>query len=374
MFPWQSAYTGVEVCPGEIYGRNQNHITGDIAFAVKQYWMATGDRQWMKDKGFEIVADTAKFWASRVVYDKSTDKYVIYNVMPPDESHYPVNNSVYTNVVAKINIEFAVKLAEMFGRQIPKTWVTIAEKMYIPFDAQNNYHPEFQGFQRNKSVKQADTILIGYPLMYKMTKEIRENDLKIYENITNPRGPAMTHSMFAIGWLEVGEQEKAENAFKKNYLNIIGPFNVWAEIRGGRGATNFITGAGGFLQGIIFGYGGLRLKEDGLHFKCVLPKGVNKMSLRGVNYFGNSLEFNITNKVTIVVFKQEKGAPVLKFVDNGNNKLYSLKVGEKISVLAMSGLIKNPIVTEGRPSESKMVSLDSLLLFLFSLSVLVNVF
>lgn len=58
--------------------------------------------------------------------------------------------------------------------------------------------------------------------------QVRYNDLAYYqdENITDPNGPAMTHSMFAIGWLEAGEQEKAERAFIKNYANIQGPFKV----------------------------------------------------------------------------------------------------------------------------------------------------
>ena len=50
--------------------------------------------------------------------------------------------------------------------------------------------------------------------------------MRLYEERTNPDGPAMTHAMSAIGWLEVGEPEKAEKAFLKNYKNIEGPFKV----------------------------------------------------------------------------------------------------------------------------------------------------
>ena len=56
--------------------------------------------------------------------------------------------------------------------------------------------------------------------------QVRYNDLKLYEERTDPDGPAMTHSMFAIGWLDLGENKKAEKPFLKNYENIRGPFKV----------------------------------------------------------------------------------------------------------------------------------------------------
>ena len=56
--------------------------------------------------------------------------------------------------------------------------------------------------------------------------QVRFNDLKYYEKLSDPRGPAMTNAMFAIGWLEMREIERANVAFLKNYDNIQGPFKV----------------------------------------------------------------------------------------------------------------------------------------------------
>mgnify|MGYP001795306287 CR=1 FL=1 len=56
--------------------------------------------------------------------------------------------------------------------------------------------------------------------------QVRYNDVSLYQERTNPKGPAMTHSMFAIGWLELGEKEKAAKPFFKNYDNMQGPFKV----------------------------------------------------------------------------------------------------------------------------------------------------
>ena len=174
MFPWESAFTGLQTSPGERYGRYQNHITGDIAFAARQYWMVTKDTSWLKETGFNLIYETAEYWASRVEYYKEKEHYVINHVMPPDEYHFPVNNSVYTNVVAKLNLESAIELGRMLGEDVPDSWKWIAEKMYIPFDDEINYHPEFEGYNLNVTVKQADTILIGYPLMYRMERKVSE--------------------------------------------------------------------------------------------------------------------------------------------------------------------------------------------------------
>ena len=66
-----------------------------------------------------------------------------------------------------------------------------------------------------------------YPVTtFRLFTQVRYNDLKLYEERTDPDGPAMTHSMFAIGWLDLGEKQRAEKPFKKNYANIRGPFKV----------------------------------------------------------------------------------------------------------------------------------------------------
>ena len=41
--------------------------------------------------------------------------------------------------------------------------------------------------------------------------------LQHYENFTTVLGPAMTWGMYAIGWLELGDIEKAEGLFDRSY-------------------------------------------------------------------------------------------------------------------------------------------------------------
>jgi len=343
MFPWESSYTGLETSPGEKYGKHQNHITGDIAFAAKMLWEATKDLYWLREVGFPLAYQTAEYWASRVEYDAERDRYVINDVMPPDEYHYPVNNSFFTNVVAKINLLFAKEAADILGKEVPELWLTIAEKMFIPFDSHYRYHPEFDGYSPTMNVKQADVILTGFPLMYDMDKQVRLNDLVFYENRTNPNGPAMANAMFAIGWLEAGKKQKAEKSFLKNYANIQGPFKVWSEERYGRGAVNFITGAGGFIQAVLYGYGGFRLKDDGLHFKSTLPSRVTKLALN-IHYLGCSLKFEVHVKgVTCTLVSNGPISPDLEVVTGRN--VYALKRGEPITLKTKQGVVRKRVST-----------------------------
>lgn len=326
MYPWESAVTGNEVCPGQIYADYEQHITGDIGIAAKQYWLATHDVQWLKEKGVDLIYSIAEFWASRVTLNQSKGEYVIYNVMPPDEDRGVVNNSVYTNVIAKLNLEFAINMI----KNTPKNWKKIAENIYIPFDEQRQYHPEYEGYKLDITVKQADVILLGFPLMYNMSSQIRKNDLTIYEPRTEPDGPAMTKSMFALNWLEVGQLARAEASFNKSYLNVQEPFKVWTETPGG-GAVNFITGAGGFLQAVMFGYAGFKLHESYLEFQPRLLPGTSKVKIVGLNYLGNSIDVIIAlTSSNLTVTSRQSSSPVLEAVVQSSQRKYILDVGQTI--------------------------------------------
>jgi len=110
-YPWESADDGLEVTPkwGQDYvgnpvriwtGDEEFHINSDIAVALIHYFMVTGDEQFMKDYGVEILLETGRFWASRVQYNEQFDRYEINRVIGPDEFHEHVDNNVYTNYLA----------------------------------------------------------------------------------------------------------------------------------------------------------------------------------------------------------------------------------------------------------------------------------
>lgn len=90
-----------------------------------------------------------------------------------------------------------------------------------------NYHPQYEEYIKGTQVKQADVILLGYPLQYEMNNEIKLNDLSFYESVTRESGPAMTWAMFAINYMDLNHTEKAFEMFMKSYQPYVRkPFQV----------------------------------------------------------------------------------------------------------------------------------------------------
>jgi trehalose/maltose hydrolase-like predicted phosphorylase len=96
---WESAFSGQETCPTTAEtGIREIHNSGDVAFAVWQYYRATKDMNWLKQIGWPLLSGIADFWVSRSTRD-AQGRANINDVIPPDEYHDHVNNSVFTNVI-----------------------------------------------------------------------------------------------------------------------------------------------------------------------------------------------------------------------------------------------------------------------------------
>lgn len=313
-FPWESAFTGREVtpecCPEVV--DYQHHIIADIAFAVRSHLFVTHDLDWFKEEGCLLAYETARFWESRVSYDSSSGLYDINGVMGPDEDTHNVSNNAYTNVNAGYNLyfgEFASCVCnQWFPTLYPKTtdFSKIARNIKLVHDEINNFTPQFEGYQFGQIIKQADTILISYPLQYPLDDAVRKNNLEIYENVTREDGPAMTWAMYVINNMDIGIYN--EDLFKRSYVPYVRkPFNVWNEtIVTTPGAGNFITGAGGFLQMMINGFGGLRLHTDYIEFTVPIsmPPTTTQITYNGLHYLG--AEFQVIRRADVLIFTFKK--------------------------------------------------------------------
>jgi trehalose/maltose hydrolase-like predicted phosphorylase len=255
MFPWESAFTGTETCPTvALTGLLEHHISGDIVFAARQYYYTQPTTPQEKETIWEMVKGVSEFYESRVTPRSGSELWNINGVIPPDEYAENINNSIYTNVIAQITFEFAEELAKDLGKTIPANWTQIAKNLYMPKNG--SLHLEYEGYD-GRVIKQADVVLLGYPLGWReIDPESRRTDLNFYEKITDGNGPAMTWGMHCVGFLELDGQDtqKSYGLFNRSYANVKDPYFVWTESPSG-GAINFITGAGGFLQTYLFGYG-----------------------------------------------------------------------------------------------------------------------
>jgi hypothetical protein len=96
--------------------------------------------------------------------------------------------------------------------------------------------------------------------------------------------------------LFAGERQAAEAQLAFAFDHQLGPFHIWTETNpkvaahNGTGNLNFLTGAGGFLENIVFGYGGLHYSADGLEMTASLPPmNVTSLTLRGIAFAGGSV-------------------------------------------------------------------------------------
>jgi trehalose/maltose hydrolase-like predicted phosphorylase len=298
MFPWESAFTGVETCPlWADTGLREQHISADIALAVWQYWSVTQDRQWLQDIAFPILKGVADFLVSRVTMETKADGTQIahiYDVIPPDEYVSHANDSAYTNYGAACALRYAVQAAEVLQVQVPTAYSTVADALVVLFDPTLNIHPEYQGYPGD-TIKQADVVLLHYPWNMAMPDDVRRSDLEYYSTRSDKNGPAMTWGMHMIGYKDLQMLPEAAQFFNRSFQdNMHAPFNVWSETPQGN-AGNFITGAGGFLQTMVQGYPGLRITDQAIEMTYpVCPEGVTGVKLRNVGYLGSSLTLSYT--------------------------------------------------------------------------------
>ena len=282
MFPWESAEKGVEETPvWALSGPFEHHITACVAIAAWNYYRVTQDKDWLREKGWPLLSATAEFWASRVERN-GPGHYDIKNVVAADEWAENVDNNAFTNAAARANLQYATAAAKLLGLTPDPDWLQVANNIPIlkMADGVTQEHATYKG----EGIKQADVNLLSYPL-----KEVTEpaavlRDLEYYEQRVPDAGtPAMTQAVFTTLYARLGNKEKAAKWFKESYVpNLNPPFRVIAETKGG---TNpyFSTGAGGIVQSVLMGFGGLEITDKGIvQIKSVLPPSWKKLTITGV--------------------------------------------------------------------------------------------
>ncbi len=281
MYPWESAGTGNEETPvWALSGPFEHHITADVAIAAWNYFAVTQDTAWLKEKGYPVIKSCADFWASRVEKN-GPGKYDIKNVVAADEWAENVDNNAFTNAAAKANLQYAAMAANILKEKPNEEWADV-EKNIPVLKMPNGVTAEHAAYAGEK-IKQADVNLLSYPLKEITDPAQIKKDLEYYESRIGEGSPAMTHAIFAVLYARAGNAAKAWQAFQEAHVpNMKKPFDVLSESAGG---TNpyFATGAGGFLQAMLFGFGGLEITPAGItQIKSVLPAQWKSVTITGI--------------------------------------------------------------------------------------------
>ncbi|MFF7994614.1 ricin-type beta-trefoil lectin domain protein [Kitasatospora xanthocidica] len=302
-YPWESSLTGEEaIPPGNNEGNDEIHINSDIALAQWQYYEATGDTAWLRDKAWPVLKDIADYWATRAVPDPAGG-YDINNVMPPDEYVDHVNNSAYTDASAQGALRIAIQAAGVIGQSADPMWSTVANGLKIPVDTTNRIHPEYQGYSGG-TVKQADVTMLQYPWAVPMPASLAQNDLDYYSRRTDPQAPAMSDSIATIDAAALGSPGcSAYNHLLNSSDPFIGaPFDQFHEQRSG-GTFTFTTAEGGYLQEFLYGFTGMRWGTDAVTIDPFLPAQLPGDDVTGVKWHGSTFDISVGQQSTTVTVR-----------------------------------------------------------------------
>ncbi|MFE8007420.1 discoidin domain-containing protein [Streptomyces sp. NPDC057418] len=321
-YPWTSASRGRLDSECQSWDPphclTQNHLQGDIALAVWQYYLATGDRAWLAGRGWPLLKGIADFWRSRATAN-SDGSYSVKNVAGPDEYSNGVTDGVFTNAVAATALRNATRAAQLLGHPAPAGWTRVAEGLRIPYDAERKLYLQYAGYN-GSTIKQADTVLLVHPLEWPMEEGAAAATLDYYAARTDPDGPAMTDSVHAVDAAAIGEPGCATYTYLQRAVRpfVRGPYSLFSEARGeksgasdplsGFPAEDFVTGKGGFLQVFTHGLTGLRLREDGVRLDPLLPPQLREgVELTGLRFRGRTYDISLGARSTTV--RLTDGAP-----------------------------------------------------------------
>ena len=298
-FPWRTI-SGEEVSAYYAAGTAQYHINADIAYALRKYVNATGDKRFLCDYGAEILVETARFWLSLGFYsDTKGGKFCINSVTGPDEYNAVVNNNAYTNLMARENLRYAadtvahlrsaepeahkaLSLKTGLDASEPEAWSHAAERMYIPYDEKRGIVPQDDSFldrerwdfantppdryplllfyhplniYRKQVIKQADVVLAMFLLGDQFSPEAKRRNFEYYDSLTTGDS-SLSSCIEAIVAMQVGDTEKAiEYGMAALLMDLA---DVGGNVRDGC----HIASMGGTWMMLTYGFGGLR-DDDG---------------------------------------------------------------------------------------------------------------
>jgi trehalose/maltose hydrolase-like predicted phosphorylase len=306
MYPWEAdPETGVDHTPYFAYGVfREIHLNADIAIAQWQYYLATGDENWLKNYGWPVIREIAEFWVSRVEFNKARDRYEIHHVTSPDEAYDDVPNDSFTNAAARKALDIAVAAAHRVGATPDPNWAQISSRMYVPFSDKEQRHLDFDESVAHDKITWMGSSLswLAYPnLDLPMSERVRRNDYEFQLNELKVHGDdpnEMMMVMLAVHAAELGEGNVAGQWIDRNLVGFLKPpFNVRSETAANNAGYILSTSAG-FLQSFLYGLTGLRINDQGLSqaYPPVLPAGWKSLTLKNLTFRGQRFDVVVSRE------------------------------------------------------------------------------
>lgn len=344
-FPWESAETGDEVTPTWVphfedptrlvriwTGDIELHISADIAYAARQYWQISGDDDFWRDFGAPILLETALFWGDRV--QREGQRFVLRDVIGPDEYHEHVDNNIYTNYIARWHLQTALETLEWLHAVAPEKaaelvqrlglddallahWRDVVDNIVLLQDPESGLMEQFEGFfdledvdwephagrtrsmqailgiegaNRAKVLKQPDALALLALFGHHFDEQTWRANWDYYAPITDHSygsslGPAM-HAWVAARMAKV--DEAYEHFIRAARADLY-------DVRGNAGDGIHAASAGGLWQAAIFGFAGLQINDGQATVRPHLPRHWKRLAFR-FRHLGKTCAVEITHE------------------------------------------------------------------------------
>ena len=313
LFPWRTI-NGEEASANVQTGTAQYHINADIAYAIKRYADVRGDAGILGEIGAEILVETARLWEDLGFYG-SDGEFHIHGVTGPDEYTTVVNDNAYTNLMARLNLNFAAAAVRRLRDERPgdyaalahqvqlapdeaESWERAAAAIHVPFDQERGIHPQDDTFlsreewdleatppekfplllhyhplviYRHQVIKQADIVLAMFLLGNEFSQEQKRRNFDYYDRLTTGDS-SLTACVQSIIAAEIGREHQALEYFNHALLMDL------ANISGNASDGVHIASAAGVWSALVFGFGGVRDYDGALSFTPHLPRHWDRLA------------------------------------------------------------------------------------------------
>ena len=309
------------------------HRNGAIAFAIFNYYRFTGDYSYIPEKGLEVLIGIARFWHQRANFSKDKNQYVILGVTGPNEYENNVNNNFYTNFIAKWCIDYAYEQIQKVSLEYPadhkriiekvklsdtelQEWKKVSGNMYFPKSEELGVYLQQDGFLdkdlvlvkdldksqrpinqkwswdrilRSPYIKQADVLQCFYFFEEHFSKEELQRNFEFYEAFTVHES-SLSPCVHSIQAAKLDKMDMAYTFYLRTSRLDLDDYNKEVE------EGCHITSMAGTWMSIVEGFGGMRVKDDTLHFSPKIPK----------EWAGYSFKINFRNQIIKVAINQNE--------------------------------------------------------------------
>jgi maltose phosphorylase len=304
------------------------HRNGAIAYAIFDYIRYTGDENYLSEFGLEVLIGIARFWAQRINWSSSQQKYVMLGVTGPNEYENNVNNNWYTNYLAVWCLKYTLEAIEKVKRNDSKyqdivritkfdetaetsRWKNIIKNMYFPYDPVREVFLQQDGFLdkefltvadiseqrpinqkwswdrilRSCFIKQADVLQGMYFFEDDFSIDELRRNFDFYEPMTVHES-SLSPCVHVIQAAKLGKKEKAYEMYVRTARLDLDDYNNDTE------DGLHITSMAGTWMSVVKGFGGMRVKDNMLSFSPFLPEQWQSFSFR-VGFRQNALKIAI---------------------------------------------------------------------------------